>query len=473
MTVLTVGGGQQYATLASAVAASKDGDVIQLQAGTYINDFAEITNKITIEGVGGMAKLVATGPIPNGKAILVTDTDITLDHLEFSGAAVADGNGAGVRYQGGNLTVTNSYFHDNQDGLLAASDLNGSITISTSEFAHNGTGDGYTHNLYVGDIGHLTVDSSYFHDAVVGHEIKSRAENTTVTNSRIEDGANGTASYGIDLPNGGNATIQGNLIEKGPNAQNPNMISYGEEGGLHAGTTLTVAGNILLNDKSSSTVAVKNAAPWSATVTGNSTYNLASSRVLVGPGTLSGTTVLSTEPTLDTSSPTSSPTAAPAPTGGGAPGNAPITSTTIYRFFSTGNGEHFYSASVTERDALIATRSDLRYEGPGLGAANPGADSAATPIYRFFDNASGSHFFTSSAAERDATIATRSDLKFEGVGFYEHATQQAGDTPVYRFMDTQNGSHFYTPSADERAALLSSRPDLHYEGVAFYTPAQS
>ncbi len=132
MAILTVGPGQAFTTLAAAVAASQDGDTIQVQSGTYTNDFAEITTKITIEGVGGMVHLVATEPPPNGKAILVTDTDVTLSNLEFSGAQVADGNGAGVRYQGGNLTINDCYFHDNQDGLLSANDPTGSITINNS-----------------------------------------------------------------------------------------------------------------------------------------------------------------------------------------------------------------------------------------------------------------------------------------------------------------------------------------------------
>ena|SRR5947209_5200844 len=105
MSTLTVGAGQQYQTLNSAVAASQDGDVIQVQAGTYTNDFTEIAHKITIQGVGGMAKFVATTAIPNGKAILITDTDVTLDHIELAGATVSGGNGAGIRYQGGNLTM--------------------------------------------------------------------------------------------------------------------------------------------------------------------------------------------------------------------------------------------------------------------------------------------------------------------------------------------------------------------------------
>ena len=56
MATLTVGSGSgfEYHTLASAISASHDGDVIQVQAGTYTNDFATIATSITIEGVGGM-----------------------------------------------------------------------------------------------------------------------------------------------------------------------------------------------------------------------------------------------------------------------------------------------------------------------------------------------------------------------------------------------------------------------------------
>ena len=135
MAILTVGSGQQYATIGDAVRASHDGDVVKVQAGTYVNDFATVNTKITIEGVGGMAHLLATVPPPDGKAILSTNTSVTLDHLEFSGAAVGDGNGAGIRYQGGDMMVTNCYFHDNQDGILGGAVPGGTITIRNSEFA--------------------------------------------------------------------------------------------------------------------------------------------------------------------------------------------------------------------------------------------------------------------------------------------------------------------------------------------------
>ena len=71
MSVLTVGAGGEFKTIADAVSSSHDGDVIKVQAGTYTNDFLTINAKVTIEGVGGMVRLVATQPPPNGKALIL------------------------------------------------------------------------------------------------------------------------------------------------------------------------------------------------------------------------------------------------------------------------------------------------------------------------------------------------------------------------------------------------------------------
>jgi hypothetical protein len=320
MAVLTVGVGPgfDYSTLSSAIAASQDGDVIQVQAGTYTNDFAEITTSITIEGVGGMVNLVATQTPLQEKGILIIGAgggdgpDVTLDNISFSGAAISDddgGNGAGIRYQSGNLTLNNCYFFDNQDGMLADSDLTGSITINHTEFADNGDASGpnsgYTHNLYVDDIEQLAIDNSYFYDPIVGHDIKSRAENTTIENSRIDD-PNGTGSYEIDLPNGGNAVIENNVIEKGPNAQNPNFVAFGEEGNLQASSSLTVTGNTVLNDFGAGASFVWNDTSIAASVTGNTIYGLPQDQLVNGPvATPESNTfeLQSSEPALDTSAP--------------------------------------------------------------------------------------------------------------------------------------------------------------------------
>ena len=250
-----------------------------------------------------MANFVATVAPPNGKGILVTQSDVTIQNLSFSGAAVADGNGAGIRYEGGNLVVIDSYFHDNQTDLLANADPNGTIRIVGSEFADTGAGDGLKHNLYVGNIASLVVDDSYFHDANDGHQIKSRAQSTTITNSRIYDGT-GTGSYSIDLPNGGVGVIRDNVIEQGPNSDNPVIIHYGDESAAYAGSSLLIEDNVVVNDMSGSSSArlLYNATTVTGTVSDNAVYGLTAGQIVTGSATVSGTTFLSTHPTLDTSS---------------------------------------------------------------------------------------------------------------------------------------------------------------------------
>jgi|GEM_PF-2083676 len=144
-----------------------------------------------------------------------------------------------------------------------------------------------------------------------------------------------------------------------------------------------------------------------------------------------------------------------------------------YRFFDSIHGTQFLTTSDTERQTIQNTRPDLVYEGVGLTAVNPATDSTAAPVYRFFDTKFGTHFYTSSATERDTVLATRTDLVSEGIGFYEHNTQQAGDSPVYRFFDSNFGTHFYTASNTERANIVATRPDLIAEGVSFYAPASA
>jgi len=294
MTTLTVGRNKQFQTISAAVAASRDGDVVAIDAGTYVNDFAVIGTRITLQGVGGKAHLLATDAPRNGKAILVTDTDVTIDNLEFSGTSVPDGNGAGIRYQAGNLTIANSFFHGNQNGLLANPQPGGSITIRDSEFSRNGAGDGYTHNLYVGQIGTLTISDSHFHDALVGHQIKSRAATTLISNSRISDGADGNGSYSVDLPNGGRAVLTGNVIEQGANSRNPAIVAFGEEGNHYANSRLEMSGNTILNNLvSPSATIVWNATGTPAVLSGNSVGGLSPNQYGSGPVNVTGMTVLS------------------------------------------------------------------------------------------------------------------------------------------------------------------------------------
>lgn len=308
-TALTVGPNAEYHTLAAAAQHAVSGDTIYVQAGTYTNDFATVNGGtgagVTLQAVGGMVNEVATRPPPNEKALLDESGNVTVNGFAFSGVAIAayyGGNGAGIRYENGNLTLNNDYIHNNQDGLLGAPDPNGTITINNSEFAYNGSGTGFTHNFYASHIKQVTVNNSLFTGARVGHEFKSRAYNTTIINSRLQD-VTGTASYIMDTPNGGQVTLIGDTFQKSPNAQNPVMITTGEEG-AYANSHLIVTGSELISNRAGAYGVRNNGA--SATVAGNAVYGLTAAQLQEGGGlTVSGNTLSSigAAPALNMSQP--------------------------------------------------------------------------------------------------------------------------------------------------------------------------
>ncbi|MDB5364168.1 MAG: putative pectin lyase [Rhodospirillales bacterium] len=283
MADLWVGAGEKYTTLTAAIKASSAGDTVYVRAGTYINDSASISHDLSIIGVGGPVVLQSTHWLDNGKAILITNANVHLENLEFTGATASDNNGEGVRMSGGHLEVVNCYFHDNQEGILTGDDPNGTLVITNSRFERNGYGDGYTHGVYVNHIASVTVTGSYFADQNVGHHLKSRAAMTVVTNNIFDDG-NSTTSYSIDMPSGGVGVITGNYIYQGASSQNPIAIHFGgEQTTKWPNSSLTVEGNVIVNDRASG-VAVNNSMPESlVTIDGNAIWGETTSTAFSGP----------------------------------------------------------------------------------------------------------------------------------------------------------------------------------------------
>ena len=152
------------------------------------------------------------------------------------------------------------------------------------------------------------------------------------------------------------------------------------------------------------------------------------------------------------------------------------TATGLFRFFDKIDGSHFLTSSVAERDAVAVGRPDLVEETNGFGAATS-ASGGTESVFRFFDTVHGTHFFTASTSERDQVIATRPDLTYEpSATFFEHMSAQAGDVAVYRLFSATDGTHLYTASATELNGLTtpggtSYRADLVSEGVSFYAPS--
>jgi hypothetical protein len=180
---------------------------------------------------------------------VVRADNFRVEGFEFSGAAVGDHNGAGIRLEKGSMAVRDCVFRSNENGILTSNNPDAVLEIENSEFGHNGFGDGQSHNLYVGAIARLQVSGSYFHHANVGHLLKSRAAFNRIVYNRLTDEAGGRASYELDLPNGGLAYVIGNIIQQSPQTENPHLISYGSEGYTWPRNQLYLINNTLVDKR--------------------------------------------------------------------------------------------------------------------------------------------------------------------------------------------------------------------------------
>lgn len=227
-----VGPERDIRTVAEAANLAQPGDVVEIDPGVYANDFAVWRrDDITVRGLGGGAHMRATGLIPNGKAIWITlGENLTIENVEFSGARVRDGNGAGIRQERGRLTLRNTYFHDNQFGIMTANRENAELTIEDSRFARHRRDGGIAHGIYAGRIARFTLTGSHVTGTEGGHHIKSRALENHILYNRLEDSADTRTSRIIDLANCGLSFIIGNELLQGRTTRNVNAIGYGPEG---------------------------------------------------------------------------------------------------------------------------------------------------------------------------------------------------------------------------------------------------
>ena len=268
---LIVGPDQALTQPSQAAARARDGDIIRIEPGTYHDCAIWRASHLLIEGTSPETRL--SRKTCAGKGIFVIEgNDITIRGITFADASVIWHNGAGIRVAGDNLTVENSIFLHNENGILAGGSRNSALRIRNSVFIGNGACTGAcAHGVYAGGpIRLLDIEHCVFRDTKIAHHIKSRAQNTIVRGSVIEDGPRGTASYLIDVPNGGNVLIAGNAMEKGPRSSNPGVaISIGEEGVTNPTRNITIRGNAFRNDAPGRTTFVRNDTAASVVLSAN------------------------------------------------------------------------------------------------------------------------------------------------------------------------------------------------------------
>jgi Right handed beta helix region len=234
-----------HRSLQEALAAALPGDHVVLSPGIYEEGAIVATPGLVVRGEPG-AHL--RGRAVEGKAALVIKADgVVVEGIECSGIAVRDGNGACIRIEGDDLTVRNVNFHDNQQGILSGPG-GGALLVEDSRFERNGF-RGLAHGVYIGP----SVETFTFRNNRVlattgeGHGVKSRAQRTVVENNVIA-GLDGRDSRAIDVPNGGEVLIRGNVLQKGPNSANAQMIGLALEGQLHETNATLIENNLIVFD---------------------------------------------------------------------------------------------------------------------------------------------------------------------------------------------------------------------------------
>ena len=308
---LLVGPTRELARPSAAAAVARDGDTILIDPGSYTDCAVWTASRLTIApnlgalnpgavnhgaanpgalnpgtgnpGTGNPTGAHATAAristevvlrdrVCQNKGIFVTVGDnITIRGITFTGARAPAYNGAGIRAQGANLTLIDSRFLDNENGILAAAMPTSTIRVLDSEFRGNGACvQECAHGIYVGRIAVLDIERSHFADQHIGHHIKSRALRTVLIDDTIVDGPDGTSSYLVDLPNGGDLLMRGCALEKGPNSDNPVVaVTIGEEALTNPTRRIELLGNQFRNDLAQQTIFLRNVTNVPAELAGN------------------------------------------------------------------------------------------------------------------------------------------------------------------------------------------------------------
>lgn len=240
--------GQAFAHLQDAVSSIRLGTgTILIAPGVYRECAVQAGGDITFKArEAGTAVFERTAC--EGKAALVLrGSRSTVDGLVFRLIRVSDGNGAGIRTEMGDLTVTRSMFLDSQEGILGGQPTGQRITIDRSSFAGLGQCDetpSCAHAIYLANQGQVTVTNSRFERGTGGHYVKVRSPHVSITDNSFDDTRGAKTNYMIDLPDGATGLIARNSFVQGAHKENHSgLIVVGAEAHNYSSAGLRVENN--------------------------------------------------------------------------------------------------------------------------------------------------------------------------------------------------------------------------------------
>ncbi|PZU57053.1 MAG: hypothetical protein DI547_14545 [Sphingobium sp.] len=240
--------GRHFGTLADAVGSIGDGTgTIQIAPGTYRQCAVQSGGTITYRAAQPLTAIF-DGATCEGKAALVLrGRSAQVEGLVFQNLRVPDGNGAGIRLEQGDLTVTGATFRNSEEGILTHDDPAATLLIDRSTFSHLGRCDrdlSCAHSIYVGQYGTLVVTRTRFEKGDGGHYVKTRSARVEIVDNSFDDSGGRLTNYMIDLSNGATGTIARNEMVQGRDKDNYSaFITVAPEGRTRDSTGLDVSGN--------------------------------------------------------------------------------------------------------------------------------------------------------------------------------------------------------------------------------------
>lgn len=240
--------GQGFSRLQDAINAIDTGTgTIRIAPGTWHDCGVQPHGSIAfVAQVPGQS--IFDGTVCEGKAALVLrGRSSRVEGLIFQNLKIGDGNGAGIRLEGGDLTVREDWFRDSDEGILSANNLSGHAVIEQSTFTRLGRCDrglSCAHSIYFGELASLAVRRSRFEQGMGGHYVKSHAAQIEVTDSSFDDSRGHTTNYMIDLSIGASGLIARNWFVQGADKENySTFIANAAEGHKHSAAGLVIRDN--------------------------------------------------------------------------------------------------------------------------------------------------------------------------------------------------------------------------------------
>jgi len=243
--------GRGYRTLEEALGANMGRDItVTIAPGVYRECAVQSSDRVTYQAAEPGTAIFDGVACEEKAALVLRGKASTIDGLVFRNLRVGDGNGAGIRHEIGDLTVTNSMFLDSQEGILGDSreyQRNGRVTIDRSTFSGLGQCDetpDCAHSIYLGASGMVTITNSRFERGRGGHYVKVRGPAVTITGNSFDDSQGSKTNYAIDLPEGATGLIAGNAFVQGRAKENwTAFIAVAAEERKYRSAGLRVEGN--------------------------------------------------------------------------------------------------------------------------------------------------------------------------------------------------------------------------------------